>query len=101
MQNAFNLQHDGFKLTAGIQTNVLISCIHRTHIRASKMKELLGCNRVNIFEIESSEYARKFSETDWIFHMFLLQIIQENMLNKSILAQSTICQRLGGNFYGG
>ena len=57
------------------------------------MRELLGYHRVYIFEIGSSEYARKFSETDWIFHMFLLQIIQRNMFNKFILAQSTIWQR--------
>ena len=62
------------------------------------MRELLGSIRVNIFEIRSSEYARKCFETDWIFHMFLLQIFQENMLNECILAQSTISKRLGQNF---
>ena len=61
------------------------------------MRELLGSHRVNIFEIGSSEYARKCFETDWIFHMFLLQISQKNMFNDFLLAQSTKCQRLGGN----
>ena len=65
------------------------------------MRELLGSNRVNIFEIGSSEYARKCFETDWIFHIFLLQISQENMFNDFLLAQSTKCQRLGEIFYEG
>ena len=65
------------------------------------MRELLGSNRVNIFEIGSSEYARKCFETDWIFHIFLLQISQKNMFNDLLLAQSTKCEILGGNLYEG